>query len=184
MRVDFAKKGWVVMVAIHRYDGGRAWYPLGPVFTAVKMICDRVAAVKEEMALQNLEVANELVLIPVTFEKALPLRPDYWVKPTVKFTTSHRMDAFCRVLANPLAYKLLVTPLGLVGNEFGLTAAIPIGKTSFDADAELFMKMSDYCVNDRAGQYGVYVIEETLTLNWVTGELGKDQERVTLAGLN
>lgn len=184
MRVDFVKKGWVVMVAIHRYDGGRAWYPLAPLFTAVKLICDRVAVVKEEVALQNLEVANELVLIPVAFEKAMPLRADYWEKPMVEFTTSHRMDAFCRMLAKPLAYKLLVTPLGLIGGEFGLTAAIPIGKTSFDSDAELFMKMSDYCVNDQAGQYGIYGIEEPLTLNWVTGELGNEPERVMPTGLN
>lgn len=181
--VEFPQEAWVVVLIIYKFDGGKALYPLYPLFTSTKMVCERTEAIKNEINDLEIEVGNELVVIPVKYLRTFELKREYWTKPTIKYSQSSRMDAFTKLLERPAFHELLVTPTELVGSSFTLTATLPV-TVNDEAAIELFMKMSDFGVSKRAAHAAIYSIGEPFTLNWQTGEVKRAQERNVYPWIN
>jgi hypothetical protein len=184
LEVEFPDEGWVAVLNVYRQDGGRAIFPLFPLFTSIRMIQDQVDMVREEMVKSDIEVSSELTIIPCKFESIFQLKPEYWVKPAVEYDQAKRINDFEMLIKRMGMGRILVTPSDLIGERFTLVAAMPVFAHDAEAGVELFMKMSDFVVNERAKNSGIYRCGQIVSLNWTTGEIVQGKVDGYLGGAN
>ena len=107
------------------------------------------------------------IVVPITFQKLIPLKPEYWQSPIAAYDDYHRTALFNQALTALPLFKLLVTPIFNVHEKlWHFNAAAPFKMTAKNSEIESFMLNSDYPVDERAEYAAIYAFGNPIRYNW------------------
>lgn len=170
---NFPLSAFVLMLFVTRGDEMTYLYPLSDLYTMLSdlphTISNLVASLERET---DLHIFDEVLLLPVNFNRLFLLRESYWQTPSEHFDMLHRVTSFLSVTKAPGLFQLLVTPS--VVDESGkwfFSAALPLYHNTPTYLIEKFMQYSDHPVDTRAKSAALYTFSTVQQLNWQTGEM-------------
>jgi hypothetical protein len=180
----FPQKAYIIFLFILHEGQSVGMIPLESIYTTPVGASDAVHQLLNQLGpTEHVTVTEESLLIPVTFNSLFPMRPDFWTKPTLKYTQQLRVQSFAPITEYPAIYSLLVTPYLYEENEnvWHLNATLPfIHNDSVKTHAllEQFMLTSDQVVESKAKYSAIYTLGDKKQFNWKTGKIKKIKESV------
>ncbi len=175
--VTFPTEAYMGYVTILKGEEILLFYPLDSIFTSFEEYQVSVKQFAQQFSVDGLAVSDTGLLAPITFQKRFPLKEEYWQKPTTEYTTEQRVRLFGSAANLHQMYKVLITP-SITAKKARLHAAIPFFISATDTDVAQFMYTADFPVDESAKDAAIYMLDKPVPLNWVTGEVIK-QNKVT-----
>lgn len=161
----------------------RLIYPLPQLFTNFSQMRDITAKLVSASDPDEMFVEDQVLIVPLKFERFFPLKAEYWGKSVVKYDWLERSKQFAKMIRESGAFNLLVTPAGRIGQTDVFATPLPFLATTSDSDLDVFMKLSDYPVDTSAKYCAIYSVGEHFGFNLKTFEVSKSRGLLSL-GIN
>lgn len=180
---DFPKKAFMVALFFSTEKVPLMTLPLSGVSTSIdnvsRTVTDFLEGLKKNKYGSKAEIINMAILVPITFQKLVPLKKEFWHKHTNDPKFLDKITAFAPALSYPNLYKLLVLPSGYIENlnHWEFSAAFPFSVFSDDPEIEKFMFASKDVVEIKAKYAALYSFENPKKLNLKTGEVSEIEKQ-------
>ena len=168
IKVKFPQKAYILSVWIMNEKGEKIFFPMPQVYEDPENALKYARQLQAKKHKESINMIDWCMLTPIIFMEKIPLKKEYWEDPNVKLTMFDRIKAFGKPFVDHKKYKLLVTPLSAKENTF--SAPSPFKKTISKKELIDFMKSSEWYVDPEADSVALYSIEESIGVNFLTGE--------------
>lgn len=165
----FPKEAFIVSLFVMK-DGPQGMVTISFLFTETKYACEVVEETLKAAEIKNFDVPELAVMTYLKFDSLVPLKREYWAKPTMHYDGWERNGLFTKMLAHPHLYSTLVVPTYIDGKDQELQAVLPM-KVVSDKTIENFMMSSDQIVDERSKYAAIYTFDHRMKFNWKTGEI-------------
>jgi hypothetical protein len=153
---DFPKNAYVCFLWILTRDRVKIPIPYQYIFTDVEKFREIALNLSAELSQASVVILDQSVIVPLKLEELYPLKRKYWKRPTVEYGQWEQMQTFLKALRYWDAYKLVVTPIGVIDNTEYFSPAIPLLVSNIENDIEYFMQNSKHPVDETAKYAAIY----------------------------
>jgi len=158
----FPKKGFSVAILVEYAESDIPFYPLP--FSKLHKEADDLAqyikeakiAVKLLSKERDMEARNEALVTSLELSKLIPLKREYWNKPSISYSIENRLEVFIKCWKNLEDYLILVVPAGKEQGKVQLNVVSAFRKKYLMQELVPFMQMSDVLVDPRATHAALY----------------------------
>jgi len=166
----FPREAFVGLVSVKRKDETVFIYPFPKIYTDIKDFSEEIDQIEEEFSHPFMAVDEVGFIIPIAFEKKVPLKTAYWNSPSMNYSSDQRINLFYHVIRQYELFHMLVTPWRLSKKVQELSAAIPLYRSSEKERIEQFMMHSNYPVDEKGKFAALYSCGKAMGVKWKTGE--------------
>lgn len=155
---------------------GNYFLPFNEVFTEVDAIKSPTLTLIEKSRGESVFIPPAPIIFPIILTGKIPLKRDYWDKPTTELSKIERINNFLKPLENHHFQKLLVTPLKK-GEGAILQAAYCFNIKAKETELSFFMSNNYLSLDERAKFAAIYHFGNPFRFELDTGT------RVPVSGL-
>lgn len=168
IKINFPEKLYLALSWLS-VDGNLMLYPHVQVYQTPNMAIKESKIILKGLQQNDYKPENILTLFTLEFIEKIPLHMEYWENPTFKYKHGDRFRTFMNFLKFKKDYKILVAAGDTDKNI--LTAPIPFLKNTTAEDVEIFMKSSDWPVDQRSDAFAFYKYRQYANIDVFTKKI-------------
>ncbi|MDO8658290.1 MAG: hypothetical protein Q7K55_06105 [Candidatus Levybacteria bacterium] len=165
---SYPSAAFVCFFIIRNNSGEKCPIPMERIYTSIDLIMHELKRCIKEYAKMNYNILERMLLMPIALSKRIPLKREYWQKPTEHYDFLNKFLAFIKIFNEKVIdKKLLVTPCfhNVKKDSWIFNATLPFLENEEDI-IEKVMLTSDIPVDESAKYTAVYNIGNFIIYDW------------------